>query len=226
MKSKNINLQLFVLILLLEVFLSQMIYNTSEYTLGPNFIKNYNFTDIPLPSPTTTSVVYNYSMSSWTCNRVCKLVSPYNMCIQKSITCNTTSSILGLDLDSSSYSVVSQSINITTAGQYIVYVEWYPPLVNSTGKTFSLYFGTTPVITVTTNTTVIKSYSTQNIVMLSAGKYLINMKMYGTKMNNYGIILHTINVQQMIPINSQNITGMQNYINILPDSEINIDYNF
>ena len=89
--------------------------------------------------------------------------------------------------------------------------------MNSTGKKFNLCIGNTIVITVITNTTVITSYSTQNIVTLSKGTYMVSIKMFGTHPNNYGIIVHTMTLQQMIPISPQNVSMISNYSLILPE---------
>ena len=88
---------------------------------------------------------------------------------------------------------------------------------NGTGKNFNLCIGNTTVITISINTTIITSYSTQNIVTLSKGTYLVSMKMFGTNPDDYGIIVHTVNLQQMIPIPTQNITVTANYSIILPE---------
>ena len=121
MKSRNIKYRLLINLLLWGVSISQMVYNSSFYTLGPNLIKDSTFSDYPLPSD-VKSVIYKTTMASWTCNRNCKLIRPYNICIQNSITCKTTSSILAIDLDSKEFSNISQTINITSSGQYIIYV--------------------------------------------------------------------------------------------------------
>ena len=89
--------------------------------------------------------------------------------------------------------------------------------MNSTGKKFNLCIGNTNVITVITNTTVITPYSTQNIVTLSKGTYMVSIKMFGTHPNNYGIIVHTMTLQQMIPISPQNVSMISNYSLILPE---------
>jgi hypothetical protein len=90
-------------------------------------------------------------------------------------------------------------------------------LKNSTGKKFNLCIGNTAVITVTINTTVIKSYSAQNIVTISKGTHLVSMRMLGTNPNNFGIIVHAVNLQQLIPIYVQNVTIVLNYSIILPE---------
>lgn len=123
MEKNSFNFHILIFLFFWKITISQMVYNTSEYSLGPNLINNSIFRDSSLPTATSSNAFYFITMSSWGCAFTCELVSPYKACIEKSVACDIDPSIMGVDLDSIFFfDNISQVINVTTEGQYIVYV--------------------------------------------------------------------------------------------------------
>ena len=110
-------LKIVVLVLGIQLLLCQ-VYDQSKYSLGNNLVQNYNF-ELPAVS---VFVTFYGSIPSWTCNTKCEVQNTTQMCINKLKQCvfNWSQS---LDLNSNNFhDVISQVIEISVAGKYLVQV--------------------------------------------------------------------------------------------------------
>ena len=133
------------IVLLLGVQLLQcQLYDPSKYSLGNNLVQNFNF---QLPA-VSDWMVYNGSIPSWTCAPDCEIQNITNVCLSYSYICAVNWQ-QNVDLNSNGFhDTISQVIEISVAGKYLVHVEWMRPLSNPIGQQFGVSINGTIIGTV------------------------------------------------------------------------------
>jgi hypothetical protein len=83
---------------------------------------------------------YGTSISGWSCSVNCQIVNIPVMCTNFGLPC-TNNYTQGIDLDSNNqFELVRQPITISTAGSYIMTVEYMCAVTNPVGKSFRVSF--------------------------------------------------------------------------------------
>ena len=106
-----------------------------------------------------------------------------------------------MDLDSNSNShVISQSIPITTSGQYLLSVEWFPAVTNPLGKDFKITINSTLFTTVTVNSNNYIHHQEEYIVNSTVGNLNISIEMVTPTADSHSTNIVKVNLQELIPI--------------------------
>jgi len=96
----------------------------------------------------------------------------------------------GLNLDSSGFNNVSQLISITTPNQYLITLKWVPAFFSSEPKRFKVEINQTAIIDLYFTSTWGQSvYTNQALVNLTAGNWLLNMRMYNCVSDSSGAVI-------------------------------------
>ena len=95
----------------------------------------------------------------------------------------------GIDLDAQNvFETVSQTLSISTAGQYLLSIEWMAPASNPVGKSFEIKTDGSSLANVTCTTNLYTNQKSQFILSLNSGQMALSMKMWGTTPDGYGIL--------------------------------------
>ena len=123
-------MSILIISLLLPIFLSAPLYDTSLYTPGTNLLVNPSFVDPAVPMG-QLSIFIPLSILGWTCTADCQIKNMPLFCALKGVVCNSNIT-QALDLDSNNvvFENVSQTVQITTEGQYLLNLEWLPSIHN------------------------------------------------------------------------------------------------
>ena len=96
------------------------LYDPSKYSLGNNLVQNFNF---KLPAVSIWAI-FSGSIPSWTCSPNCEVQNSTFFCIARSAPCPPDWE-QNIDLNSNGiHSIISQVIEISVAGKYLVHFEW------------------------------------------------------------------------------------------------------
>ena len=89
------------------------------------------------------------SIPSWTCSPFCEIQNTTYACAYHSVSC-VVNWQQHVDLNSNSiYDTISQVIEISAAGKYLVHIEWMRPYANPLGQQFGVSINGTVIGTVT-----------------------------------------------------------------------------
>ena len=118
-----------VLILVVQLLHCQL-YDPSKYSLGSNLVQNFDF-GLPVVTNVTTK---SGSIPSWTCSPKCEMKNATYYCIKFSLSC-VVNWQQHLDLSTGNiFNTISQVIEISVPGKYLVHVEWMRPIDNPLGQ--------------------------------------------------------------------------------------------
>ena len=133
-----------VLVLAVQQLQCQL-YDPSKYSLGSNLVQNFNF-ELPAVSNWITAIG---SIPSGTCSPKCDIVNLAYYCATQSLTC-VINWQQNVDLNSNGFhDTISQVIEISVAGKYLVHVEWMRPIYYPIGQQFGVSINGTIIGTVT-----------------------------------------------------------------------------
>ena len=123
------------------------LYDPTQYSLGNNLVQNFNF---KLPAVSTWEI-FNGIIPSWTCSPNCEVQNTTFI-----YTAHSRSSSpdwqQNIDLNSDqTFFTISQVIEISVVGKYLIHFEWIRPTVFSLGEQAEVRINGTVIATVTVN---------------------------------------------------------------------------
>ena len=187
------------IVLVLGVQLLQcQLYDPSKYTLGSNLVQNFNF-ELP---PVSIYVTISGSIPSWACSPACEIQNTTNICAYYSLPC-VINWQQNVDLNSNGFhDTISQVIEISTAGKYLVHVEWMRPLWNGLGQQFGVSINGTIIGTakVTADQLNFHYHIKEVVAELPEGNSTLSLQQIGAPIGNNGILVSNVKMQKLVPV--------------------------
>ena len=120
-------------------------------------------------------------------------------CASNGVTCNINFT-QGIDLDSfGTFENVSQTVQITTEGQYLLSLEWLPSIQSPlTTKFMTVEVNSTRVLNISFGPNAnFSTHVSETLLALPAGQATLNMRMYGYTPDQFGAHIGQVSLRPL-----------------------------